>query len=120
MTESGAELLRVLEFTSTPGARYTWEGPYSGEEFRESYLAPAFLRARKANTTLTVDLDGTSGYATSFLEESFGGLARRYGIADVLRIVKIKCDDEPASIARIDGYIRNADGHRPRPRRPNP
>ena len=102
--------LCVTEFTRTPGARYRTDGPNSGEQFREEYLAPRFAEARQAGCTLLVDLDGTAGYATSFLEEAFGGLARAVPIEQVLSTVVIKSDEEPRWKKNIERYIVNARG----------
>lgn len=68
------------DFSPLPGLRYESQGPNSGKRFREEVLLPRFLEARAANKQLRVDLDGTEGYTTSFLEESFGGLARTPGV----------------------------------------
>jgi hypothetical protein len=57
---------------------------------------------------LLVDLDGTEGYATSFLEASFGGLARRFEPAEVLSILQLKSEDEPYLIQEIQRYISEA------------
>jgi hypothetical protein len=109
-------LVRVLDFTTTPGARYVEDGPFPGEVFREKVLRPAFERAQADNRELRVDLDGIWGYATSFLEEAFGGLAQIYGPDVVERLVKIKCDDEPELLPEILGYIRKGKSRTPRPR----
>jgi hypothetical protein len=96
------------EFTKTPGARYKTDGKYSGEQFLEELLKPRFEVAVESNVNLIVDLDGGYGYATSFLEQSFGGLARLFGVAIVEAIVRIKSDDEPGLISEIAKYISNA------------
>ena len=70
------KLIISKDFTTAPGPRYIEEGEMSGEFFRDEYLYPAYLKALEANVKLVVDLDNTAGYATSFLEESFGGLIR--------------------------------------------
>lgn len=61
------------DFCETPAGRYTSDGPYSGQKFREEVLEPA-LRSGK---TLRINFDGTLGYGSSFLEEAFGGLIRK-------------------------------------------
>lgn len=66
----------ATDYTKTPGGRFISEGEYSGQDFREKVLKPKFLQALENNDQLTVILDGGYGYATSFLEEAFGGLAR--------------------------------------------
>lgn len=98
----------VKQFTDIPGARYRNEGEHSGQEFREDLLEPMFEEAIEKNETLLVDLDGGYGYATSFLEEAFGGLARKYGAEAVLQTIEIKTDDEPGLKEEIIDYIRNA------------
>lgn len=60
------------EFTETPAGRYVTDGSYSGERFRDDILLPALLN----NDLVTINLDGTLGYGSSFLEEAFGGLIR--------------------------------------------
>ena len=93
------------DFTDTPGARYKNESDYSGEEFRESILEPKFTEAEKNGEKLIVDLDGGYGYPTSFLEEAFGGLARKLGSERVLKVIELISNDEPPLIEEIKGYI---------------
>lgn len=95
-------------FTRTPGHRSRVDGNFSGEEFLEDVLLPAFKNARENEEKLYVDLDGTSGYATSFLEASFGGLARQYPIQDVLNVLEFISYDEPYLIEEVNGYIQHA------------
>lgn len=70
------EIRIARDFSSTPGPRYVKEGEFSGELFRQTKLFPAIKRAISENKKLVVNLDGTAGYGTSFLEEAFGGLIR--------------------------------------------
>jgi len=98
------------EFALTPGARNIEEGSFSGEEFLKAKLLPKFELALKQGCSLLVDLDDTEGYATSFLEEAFGGLARKYGSDKVLKILEFKSDDEPLLIDEIKLYIKEANG----------
>jgi|SRR5579864_752549 len=94
------------EFSKTPGPRFKTEGEFSGEEFRERVLEPKFLQARDEKSRLVVDLDGGYGYATSFLEEAFGGLARRYGQEPLLSMLQIQSAEEPYLVDDIKRYIR--------------
>lgn len=96
------------EFSDTPGARYKNEGKYSGEEFRDDLLQPRFLEAEANNEKLVIELDGGYGYPTSFLEEAFGGLARKYDIKKVLERLEFVSEDEPALINEIKSYISSA------------
>lgn len=93
------------EFSETPGARYKCEGDNSGEEFRESMLIPRYRDARRLNEKLLVDLDGSYGYPTSFLDEAFGGLARIFGSDEVLDTLEFKSEDEPSLVKDIHNYI---------------
>lgn len=70
------EISIAKDFSRAPGIRYRKNGPYSGEEFRETVLVPAFSKAREQGEVLTIILDGVAGYGSSFLEEAFGGLVR--------------------------------------------
>lgn len=96
------------DFSETPGARSRADGKYSGEEFREEYLIPAYLEAKKKHEKLIIDLDGGYGYPTSFLEEAFGGLARKFDSSSVLSILSFISNDEPSLIEEIQEYINNA------------
>ena len=100
--------LRTMDkLISLPGPRYRSQGEGSGEEFRDDHLIPAFDQAVKRGETLTVDMDGARyGYPTSFLEEAFGGLARRCGTERVQRTIEVKCTSEPMLVREIMHYIR--------------
>jgi len=102
------QLSIAKDFSETPGPRSREEGEFSGDEFREVLLEPKFLEARQANEQLLVDLDGTAGYATSFLEAAFGGLAREYEPSEVLKLIRLACTDEPSLIEEVQKYIREA------------
>lgn len=94
------------DFSETPNARYRNEGPHSGEEFRETILEPNFLEARTRKEKLIINLDGGYGYPTSFLEEAFGGLARKYSSKEVAETLTFISEDEPSLINEILGYIK--------------
>ncbi len=95
------------DYTKKPGGRHITEGPFSGEDFRNTMLAPAFQKAQAQKDDLLVNLDGGYGYATSFLEESFGGLARETVNPSVLKI-KLISEEEPSLIDKIYQYMRDA------------
>jgi hypothetical protein len=63
------------DFSRFPAGRYLSHGPYPGEKFRDEILVPALREFE----LVQVDLDGTMGYGSSFLEEAFGGLVRERG-----------------------------------------
>lgn len=83
------------QFSITPGGRYKKEGDNSGEEFFEKYLFPMYLMAESEGKKLLIDLDGCMGYPSSFLDESFGGLARRFPDKDIFSVIEFKSEDEP-------------------------
>lgn len=99
----------ATDFSRIPGARYPEEGDYSGQEFRQNVLHPALKKAIEMNVKLIVDLDGTAGLGTSFLEESFGGLIRRdhinYNILKQTLI--IISDEDPDYKEEVDNYIED-------------
>lgn len=97
------------DFSSVPGPRSRDEGPFSAEQFLDELLQPKFNEAEDAGETLLVDLDGGCGYATSFLEEAFGGLARRLSSPErVLKVLKIKSDEEPYLCDDVTKYVIEA------------
>jgi len=60
------------DFSVTPGGRYIDDGPDSAELFRDKFLIPALNKYEK----VVLDLGGTVGYTSAFLEEVFGGSVR--------------------------------------------
>lgn len=64
-------------FSDVPAGRYRSDGPFSGQRFREDHLVPAL----KQGGVVSVVLDGTEGFGSSFLEEAFGGLVRQHGFS---------------------------------------
>jgi hypothetical protein len=97
----------ATDYTKKPGGRYVVEGPYSGEEFRELVLKPAFIKALANGENLKVILDGGYGYGTSFLEEAFGGLVRDVKDPEIKNI-EIVSEEEPEKKQRIQEYIQDA------------
>jgi len=108
MISQQIDLNLATEFTTTPGPRKRSEGKFSGQQFREEILDMRFCEAESADAFLRVNLDGAVGYPTSFLEEAFGGLARKYGIERVLKRIEITSQNEPYLVQDITRYIREA------------
>lgn len=103
-------ILFVKDFSKIPGSRYRAEGikSHSGQEFREVYLEPEFKKVVESDGKLIVNLDGTLGYGTSWLEETFGGLARIYGKNIVFKKIELISHEEPYLIDDINHYIQDA------------
>ncbi len=78
------------EYSTTLGGRWIRLGEFSGEDFFNKILEPMYLRSKKENSILTVELDGTTGYPSSFLDQSFGELARKYGKDNVKNTIEFK------------------------------
>ena len=96
------------EFSRTPGARYRTDGKFSGEEFYENILKDLFSEILKLKCNLKIILDGTHGYATSFLDEAFGRLAKDFGVIKVKENVILISEEEPYLVEEINEYIANA------------
>jgi STAS-like domain of unknown function (DUF4325) len=98
------------DFSPTPGPRYIKEGPFSGEEFREKTLFPAIQQAIQTKGKVLVDLDGTAGYGTSFLEEAFGGLIRirKVEYQDIIKALDIVSNEESFLKEDIHQYLTDA------------
>jgi STAS-like domain of unknown function (DUF4325) len=97
------------EYTPQPGPRTREEGHFSAEQFMDEVLLDKFDKAVSGGAKLIVELDGGYGYGTSFLEEAFGGLARKRGIAVVLRHIEIRSEEEPYLRDDVLKYIREAE-----------
>jgi hypothetical protein len=93
------------QFTRFPAGRYRSDGRYTGQRFREEFLVPAL----RENAKVAVQLDGTMGYGSSFLEEAFGGLVRTEGFEPEALADKITLESRDASlISEIKEYLSAA------------
>lgn len=82
--------VKVVEFSEYPGPRYKTQGSNSGQEFYEKFLKLKFQEVLDINYDfLVVDLDGTAGYASSFIDEAFGNLLVDYNYQEVIKKLKI-------------------------------
>lgn len=98
------------DFSPTPGPRYIAEGNNSGELFRQEVLYPIFSKALEDGNKIEVNLDGTAGYGTSFLEEAFGGLIRIHGFTheDITSNITIISEEEDYLKDDIFQYLQDA------------
>jgi hypothetical protein len=95
----------ATEYSKTVKGRYhPKDGKYTGQRFREEFLEPIFNDYDK----IIIDLDDLYGCPSSFREESFGGLARKFGINEVLSKLEFICTDEPPLISVIKSDIKKA------------
>lgn len=102
------------DFSQTPGPRYIREGDNSGELFRKTVLFPLLNEVLKNKGKLTIDLDGTAGFGTSFLEESFGGLIREESLDynTLVSTIDFLSDEEPYLIEDIKEYLKEANNEK--------
>jgi hypothetical protein len=100
----------ATDFSRIPGARFQEEGDFSGQQFRQEILLPKLKKAIKNKEKLEINLDGTAGLGTSFLEESFGGLIRvdKLKYRMVIDTLVFISNDDPEYIDEIKNYLREA------------
>lgn len=98
-----SKVFKVANKFPCPGPRYKRLGSASGEEFRAE-LIDLLLK----NPQLTVDLDGTEGYGSSFLEEGFGGLIREGIPPETVLGISFISNEEPDLVDEIKEYINDA------------
>ncbi len=93
------------DFSKFPGGRFITDGPFSGEKFRNEMLVPKLHEA----SILTVSLDNTLGYGSSFLEEAFGGMVRKgmINITEIQKKLRLESNDEILK-EKIWSYIKAA------------
>lgn len=87
--------LKISEIYEYPGLRHCSISDDSGEQFYHDYLNKYFKEAFEKKEILYIDLDDTSGYAPSFLDEAFGNLVYDFSIKIVKKFIKIKSQQEP-------------------------
>jgi hypothetical protein len=103
---SELEIRVAEEFSTTLGARYKYEGKFSGEAFLEEHLYPKFQVAQKNKQKLKVFLDGVFGYPSSFVSGSFGKLAIEFGADLVIKTIEL-ITDNPIRKEKIEQEIKN-------------
>ena len=93
------------DFSPYPAGRYEKDGKFTGEGFRRTMLK----KALQNNDIVIVELDGTLGYGSSFLEEAFGGLVREDNFSEEDLINRLELVGRRKSVIdSILSYIHNA------------
>jgi hypothetical protein len=92
------EIVFTKEFTDTPGGRFRKHGDWSGEQFRQDFLEPAL----RDNDFVVLDLNGAFGFPSSFIDEAFGVLVERVGIATIRQKLRVKLTDDPVTLRKIE------------------
>lgn len=99
------EINIAKDFTVEPGARNYNDGPFSGEEFFDKLLKPKYLIAKERNVKLKIILDGTEGYASSFLNEAFIRLGSEFNPDEVWNSLILVSNEIPKYIKKVKESI---------------
>ena len=96
------------DFTDTPGGRYREDGDFSGQQFLEELLRPAYEEAKRDGKKLIIELDDVCGYPSSFVSGSFGKLSAdsRKGKNDLLSCIEF-ISSSPTRISRFIAEIED-------------
>ncbi len=95
----------ATDFNVYPGARYKADGEFSGEAFYEDLFKSKFQSACDENKILVLDLDGTWGYASSFISEIFTRMVKDFGKEKIKAHLEIKSEEEPLLKDKINRII---------------
>jgi hypothetical protein len=95
------------DFSTVPAGRFFADGDASGQAFREKILLPALQQSSEVE----VDLDGTEGYGSSFLEEAFGGLIRIHHLtlSQIRERLMLKAEEDPSLLVEVNEYLEDAE-----------
>jgi hypothetical protein len=104
------EINIAKDFSETPGGRKKKDGNFSGEEFRNKLLSPKYKDAKDAKESLIINLDGCFGFPSSFIDESFGGLARELNDNGIFKDISFVSNDQPSLVNYIEKCIKEALG----------
>lgn len=85
----------LSNFSKYPGLRHCKFSETSGERFYHEVLNSEFKKSYENNELLKVVLDQTDGYASSFLDESFGNLVYDFTLEIVRKHLEIISEEEP-------------------------
>jgi hypothetical protein len=100
--ETTVKLNIARDFSRYPAGRFRTDGPWSGQKFREDHLTPLLQDKQQVE----IELDGTAGYGSSFLEEAFGGAVREahLSLQQAEHLLVLKSSDD-SLVEEIKGYI---------------
>lgn len=82
-------------FSEYPGLRHCTISEKSGEQFYHDILNEKFYESLLSKQKLSVDLDNTAGFASSFLDEAFGNLVFDFTLEKVKKNIEIISTQEP-------------------------
>jgi len=105
------KIIIATDFSDSPGSRYREDGDYSGQQFLEEILLPAFEKAVKDGYKILIDLDNVWGYPSSFISGSFGKLSEAKGSELVFKHIEFKSEESEARLEEIIKEIKNPRTH---------
>ena len=94
------------DFSMSPGPRFSNQGPMSGELLRRQLVR----LLKSTSEKITVVLDGTRGFGSSFLDEAFGGLIRAEGftLEEIRDRISFVSEFDPTYILEINESLESA------------
>ncbi len=116
-TNSKHIFIIAKDFSSCPGGRAISTGDYSAELLYTKHLKPLFRKIVDANHLLLIDLDGTQGYAISFLDEVFGRFTTDFTQKE-MSLLKVKSNEDPELLAGIQDCVKEWFERGPHPNSP--
>lgn len=93
------QIIKISDYTKLPGARHRTDGDNSADWFYEEYVKPIIEAAceKKLKGSIILDLDGTLGYASSFVSQI--GVRIHDDFSDcrkwLNKNIEIKSNDDP-------------------------
>lgn len=108
LSKDNIELDISKDFTTTPGAEYIKNGPYSGEEFYYTHLITKYQQAFIEEKQLMINIDGVYGLPMTFIRGSFVKLLEKIGNDEFysrIRFVSLRKSDIIDLLAEINYII---------------
>lgn len=102
-------IAKVTDFTTLPGARHCNDGDGSADEFFDKFVKTKLEEALSTKNTMTIDLDGTMGYASSFVSQLALRALDVCNKPNILKkIIHVKSDEDPIQVDRFWSEVKNA------------
>ncbi|MBO6659480.1 MAG: STAS-like domain-containing protein [Roseivirga sp.] len=96
------KIIFVKDFTEFPGLRHCSISEDSGELYYHKVLNSEFANSLSDKSDLILNLDQTTGYPPSFLDEAIGNLVYDFTLDVVKSNLKIISEEEPDLLDLIE------------------
>ena len=102
-------IIKVRDYTILPGARHRQDGDNSADEFYEDHIKKYVQKSLISGQRITIDLDGTLGYASSFTSQLAIRIKQECKNKRRLikKIIQIKSNDDPLQAERFWNEIKH-------------